>query len=250
MKVGRWTTIAFGVFALGVSVGCVALGFWQLQRLGERRARNAQVIGRLAESAIPLGNLHFDSAVRFRRVTASGRYDFANEMVQTSRTRFGAPGVHILTPMRTNSGDTVVLVNRGWAYAPDGMSVDLTLFREDTNAVVDGFVEQFTAARGAVSTSSVANGVRFLDMDSLAARLPYPLAPVLLVQRLDSGDFVAVDRGTPVRADPPPLDEGPHRAYAIQWFAFALVGVVGTFIVLRGDRPRRPGEGHESMVSR
>jgi cytochrome oxidase assembly protein ShyY1 len=61
----------------------------------------------------------------------------------------------------------------------------------------------------------------------------------VLVQRLDSGEFVAVDRGTPVRADPPPLGEGSHRAYAIQWFAFAFVGIVGTFLVLNRDRSNR-----------
>ena len=142
-----------------------------------------------------------------------------------------------------------MLVNRGWAYAPDGMKVDLALFREDSNAVVDGFVEEYSMAQGAVSTPSVARAVRRLDRDSLAARLPYPLAPVLLVQRLDSGEFTAVDRGTPVRIEPPPLDEGPHRAYAIQWFAFALVGIAGSALVFQRDRTRRV-RGHESPVLR
>jgi surfeit locus 1 family protein len=232
-------TLAFAVFAVVVSLGCIRLGTWQLRRLDERRARNVQVMGRLGEAPVALTALHPDSIVRFRRVRASGRYDFAHEFVLTSRSRHGAPGVHILTPMRTGVGDTVVLVNRGWAYAPDGMRVDLTLFREDSNAVVDGFIEEYSSAQGPVSTPSVANGLRRMDRDSIAAKLPYPLAPVALVQRLDSGEFVAVDRGTPVRADPPPLDEGPHRAYAIQWFAFAFVGVVGTVVVLNRDRTRR-----------
>ncbi len=134
-----------------------------------------------------------------------------------------------------------MLVNRGWAYSPDGMSVDLELFREDTNAVVDGFVEEYAVATGAVSTPTVTRAVRRLDRDSLAARIPYPLAPVLLVQQMDSGEFAAVDRGTPVRVEPPPLDEGPHRAYAIQWFGFALVGIVGTILVIRRDRTKVQG---------
>jgi surfeit locus 1 family protein len=232
-------TLAFAVFAVAVSLGCIRLGIWQLQRLDERRARNAQIMGRLGEASVALETLRTDSVVRFRRVRASGRYDFANELVLTSRSRHGAPGVHILTPMRTGAGDTAILVNRGWAYAPDGMRVDLTLFREDSNAVIDGFVEEYATAQGQVSTPSAANAVRRLDHDSIGARLPYPLAPIVLVQRLDSGEFVAVDRGTPVRADPPPLGEGSHRAYAIQWFAFAFVGIVGTFLVLNRDRSNR-----------
>jgi surfeit locus 1 family protein len=151
--------------------------------------------------------------------------------------------VHIITPLRVSNSDTAVLVNRGWAYAPDGMRVDLALFREDSNAVVDGFVEEFSTAAGAVSTPSVARAVRRLDRDSIAARSPYPLAQVLLVQQLDSGEFTAVDRGTPVRIGPPALDEGPHRAYAIQWFGFAVVGVVGTLLVIQRDRTRRTRPG-------
>ena len=231
--------MAFAIFAIAVSIGCIRLGFWQVERHNERQASNTQITARLVEAPAELQSLPRDSLVRFNRVRTAGHYDFANEMVLTSRGRHGAPGVHVITPLRLESGDSAILVNRGWAYAPDGMTVDLTLFREDSNAVVvDGFVEDFSTSAGPVSTSSVANAIRRLNYDSIRTRLPYALAPVVVVQRLDSGEVVAVDRGHPVRADPPPLDEGPHRAYAVQWFAFALVGVVGTVLVLQRDRRR------------
>ena len=231
--------MAFAIFAIAVSIGCIRLGFWQVERHNERQASNTQITARLVEAPAELQSLPRDSLVRFKRVRTAGHYDFANEMVLTSRGRHGAPGVHVITPLRLESGDSAILVNRGWAYAPDGMTVDLTLFREDSNAVVvDGFVEDFSTSAGPVSTSSVANAIRRLNYDSIRTRLPYALAPVVVVQRLDSGEVVAVDRGHPVRADPPPLDEGPHRAYAVQWFAFALVGFVGTVLVLQRDRRR------------
>jgi cytochrome oxidase assembly protein ShyY1 len=37
----------------------------------------------------------------------------------------------------------------------------------------------------------------------------------------------------PPRVPPPPLDEGPHKSYAIQWFSFAIIAVVGMFFFLR-----------------
>jgi cytochrome oxidase assembly protein ShyY1 len=37
----------------------------------------------------------------------------------------------------------------------------------------------------------------------------------------------------PVLLDPPPRDEGPHLSYAIQWFLFAGVVLVGYPILLR-----------------
>jgi surfeit locus 1 family protein len=237
----RRATIAFAVFAIIVSLGCIRLGFWQLERLHERRERNDRIIARLGEPAVPFERVPMAGGAKFRRAMGSGRYDFEHEFVLTTRSRLGAPGVHIITPMLTGHGDTAVLVNRGWAYSPDGMHVDLGLFREDTNAVVDGFVDEYAVATGPVSTPSVPGAVRRLDRDSLAGRLPYPLAPVVLVQQMDSGEFTAVDRGTPVRVEPPPLDEGPHRAYAIQWFGFALVGIVGTLLVIQRDRTKVQG---------
>ena len=137
-----------------------------------------------------------------------------------------------------------MLVNRGWAYTPDGMRVDLSVFREDSNAIVDGFADEFSTVVGPVSTPSAERAVRRLDRDSIATRLPYPIANVILVQQKDSGEFVAVDRGTPVRVEPPRLDEGPHRSYAIQWFGFALVGIAGSGVVLQRDRKRRATQGH------
>jgi surfeit locus 1 family protein len=243
-------TLAFAVFTAVVSIGCIRLGFWQLERLRERRAANALVMGRLSEAPTPLRGILATAGVRFRRATASGTYDFANEFVLTSRGRHGSPGVHVITPLRFADSDTAVLVNRGWVYTPDGMRVDLTLFREDTNAVVDGFVEEFSVAQGAVSTPSVAKAVRRLNRDSIAARLPYPVAHLILVQQKDSGEFAAVKRGTPVRIEPPPLDEGSHRSYAIQWFGFALVGIAGSFLVLRRDRTRPVMNGHQSALQR
>ncbi len=232
-------TLAFAIFALIVSLGCLRLGFWQLGRHNERREANALITARLVEVPVELRALREDSLVRFKRVRVTGRYDFTNEMVLTSRGRNGAPGVHVITPLKLESSDSSILVNRGWAYAPDGMKVDLGLFREDSNVVVvDGYLEEFSTTPGAVSTSSVANGIRRLEYDSIRTRLSYPVVRVIVVQRADSGEAIAVDKGHPVRVDPPPLNAGPHRAYAIQWFAFALVGIVGTVLVLQRDRRR------------
>ena len=245
----RSGTVFFTLFALAVSLGCVRLGFWQLERLRERRESNAQVLARLSEPPVPMEKLPHNSTVRFRRVTAAGTYDFANEFVFTTRTRNGAPGVYVITPLHRSGTDSAVLVNRGWAYTPDGMRVDLALFREDSNATIDGFVEEFATATGPVSTPSVERAVRRLDRDSLAARIPYPLAPVILVQQKDSGEAIAVERGTPVRVQPPRLDEGPHRAYAIQWFGFAVVGIAGSMVVLLRDGKRRSA-GHQTARPR
>jgi surfeit locus 1 family protein len=234
----RRGTIFFAAFALAVSAGCIRLGFWQLERLRERKTSNAEIMARLNEASMPVDRLPDDSAVRFRPATATGTYDFANELVLTSRGRNGAPGVHVITPLRLATSDTAILVNRGWVYSPDGMRIDLAPYREDSLATVDGYVEEFSTTPGPVSISSAIRGVRRLNRDSIAAMLGYPVAPVVLVQQRDSGESTAVARGTPVRVEPPRMSEGPHLSYAIQWFGFALVGVAGSILVLQRDRAR------------
>ena len=33
----------------------------------------------------------------------------------------------------------------------------------------------------------------------------------------------------------PELDDGPHLSYAIQWFCFTAIAVIGLFVLIRGD---------------
>jgi len=65
------------------------------------------------------------------------------------------------------------------------------------------------------------------------------------------GDTSTASTSVPARSPPQPLDEGPHLSYAIQWFSFATIAIVGTLVaVLRppvrtvplapGARGRRP----------
>jgi surfeit locus 1 family protein len=238
-------TVFFAIFALLISAGCVRLGFWQVSRLHERQERNAVVLATRDRPAIPVDAVTPETP-RFQRVRVEGQYDFEHELVYTSRARNGAPGVNLITPLRLN--DTVaVLVNRGWVYAPDGMRIQRDLWPEDVRARVEGYAEPFAdPAAGPVATPSVARGMRRLDRDSIAALVPYHLLPVLVVQRLDSGEATATARGIPVRVEPPPLGEGSHRAYAVQWFSFAAVGLFGTVFVLLRDRHTRPPDGRSS----
>ena len=207
------------------------------------------VLSRLEAPAEPLLDLQQDTAVRFRRATAQGRYDFAHELIYAVRPRDGAPGVNILTPLLIGRGDTAILVNRGWVYSPDGMSINLGQWHEGDSVRVSGFVEEYVTASAPVATSSVARAVRRLDRDSLQARLPFVLYPLILVQQDGRGNEPTT--GTPVRIDPPPLSEGSHRSYAIQWFGFAITGIVGTALVVARDRRRSDAKpaGDESPAT-
>jgi len=228
-------TLGFVIFAIAVAAVCVRLGFWQLSRREERRELNAMLAARLGAEAAPAFAVMRDSATaQFRRATAQGVYDFANEIAVASRTNQGSPGVHIITPLRITGSDTALLVNRGWVYSPDAMSVDFRRWIESDTVGATGYLIALTReGQGAVSTPTSPRTVRRLDADSLMQRFPYPIAPFILVQ--SAPPRASADSAT-VRVPAPLLDEGPHLGYAVQWFAFALIGLVGAGATIRADR--------------
>lgn len=227
------------VIAAGATAGFVKLGLWQLDRLHERRDANAAMVARREEPRVTIAELSRDAAhARFRPLQVSGRYDYEHQFIWTARTRDGAPGVVFLTPLLPDSGGPAVLVNRGWAYAADGMRVVDSLWREAPHDTVAGYAEIFAAAgTGPVQVATVPRGIRRLVLDSLQAQLPYPIAPVIAVQQQGAGPQGEVQH--PFRVALPPLDEGPHRGYMLQWFAFALITIVGTGAVLSRELGRQ-----------
>jgi surfeit locus 1 family protein len=218
------------VFAISFAVLSISLGFWQLRRLSARRAANALLEGRREAPEVPLDSLPSDTALaHFRRVRIRGAYDYSNQIVLTLRGREGSPGVNIFTPIRRAGTDTAVLVNRGWVYSPDGVEVDLGKWREGDNVDANGFVETFPTV-GAFDALNPARprAMRRLHRPDLIRLFPYPIANYYVVLT-DSSTSPAA----PPRVEPAPLDEGPHRNYAIQWFSFATISIVGLVIFLK-----------------
>jgi surfeit locus 1 family protein len=220
----------FSVVACLMAVLCLALGFWQVRRLQARQAANAILAGRRFAPVVELDSLPHDTAdAHFRRVHIRGIYDHAQEIIYILRGRNGSPGVNILTPLLRPNKDTAVLVNRGWVYSPDGTTIDTQPWREADTVNGHGFVETFPT-KGPFPSPNPARprSFRRLDRSSLAKLFPYPIANYFVVLT-DS----AVAPNAPPRVEPAPLDEGPHRSYALQWFSFATISIIGLIIFLR-----------------
>ncbi|MGH9884626.1 MAG: SURF1 family protein, partial [bacterium] len=197
----------FVVFAVLAAAACVRLGFWQLRRLDERKARNALIESRLAAPPVDAAALPRDTAeARFRRVRVAGTIDYAHELIHAARTRRGSPGVHIFTPVRLAGRDTAILVNRGWVYSPDGSTVDLEKWH-DRDTVFVGYAVELPPTGGSTYTNRP-TVLAHLAYDVVARALPYPVSPIYVVA-LDAGDSSsAADRIA--RLPVPALDNGPH----------------------------------------
>jgi surfeit locus 1 family protein len=231
--------------AVVFTVACVSLGIWQLRRLGERRAQNAEVIHRLAEPPATIAQLPRDSAaLHYRRVIVDGAYDYAHEVRIVGRTRNGSPGVNIITPVRVANSDTALLVNRGWVYSPDAARVDLARWREGDSVRGVGYARPIgkSPLPGSPALRDQPGAFRWLDTAALRTSIPYPVYPFSVVLEGDTAPKGPV----PPRVPPPPLDEGPHMSYAIQWFSFAIIAIVGTFFYFR-VMPRRNRDALEAF---
>jgi len=222
--------IILSILAIAFAIVCVSLGVWQLRRLSARQKENAFLAARRFAPELPLDSLPRDtSASHFRRVRVTGTYDFNHEIIFTLRGRNGSPGINILTPVLRNGKDSAILVNRGWIYSPDGVTADLNPWREAESVNASGFVETFPT-KGPFPPPNPARprAFRRLDRAALEKVFPYPIANYYVVITDSSASPSA-----PPRVEPLPLDEGPHRNYAIQWFSFAAISIIGIVTFIR-----------------
>lgn len=220
----------FVALAVVLAAICTRLGFWQVSRLHQRQAHNALVRSRLDSTEVDVEALPTDSTARFRRVRVTGTPDYEHQFIWAARIHNGSPGVNFLTPYRIAGRDSAVLVDRGWVYAPDAATTDEARWR-DTATSLTGFVELFADVKGGTFTTRP-KVISRLSYDVVAKQLPYPLAHRYVAMIGDS--VMAPDRIA--RLTLPPLDEGPHFSYAIQWFAFALVALIGAGYVVSQSR--------------
>jgi surfeit locus 1 family protein len=221
----RW--ILGALLALVVAAGCASLGLWQLRRLDERRAFNASVERAVGSAPVPLSQAvaqaNDPADLAYRRVSISGIYDPEREVVVFGRTLAGLTGSEVLTPL-VRDGGTAVMVDRGWvplnldtppvagAAPPRGrVQAEGILWPPEAEGEVDA---------GAAPVAQLGR----IDLGRLRAQLPYRIEPVylrLLAQRPPNS--LALPKPVPL----PALDEGPHMSYAVQWFIFGSVAVIG-----------------------
>ena len=234
-------------FIVGMCALCVRLGFWQLDRLEQRRARNAALVRMTALPPLAIDAATADSIrrdpARFinRRVTVRGTYLPAGEVVLRGRAQGGNPGVHLVTPLAAEGGGVLVMVNRGWVPSPDAATVDPAPHAEPGARAVTGLLQEIpsTDDGGTPSGSRPGSGparvtYRRLDRVALERRLGPTLLPLYVQQLPDSA--APRNPAAPERVPAPTLSEGPHLGYAVQWFSFAVIGLAGLAILLARER--------------
>lgn len=232
----RW--VLSHVLVLLLVVVLVSLGLWQLHRLDQRRDRNALVEARSEQATAEVAEvvgvdapLDEGEDVRFRPVTATGVYEAGSDVLVRNRTLDGSPGSWLLATLRLEDGDAIV-VGRGWVPVTGEQEPEPEWLAPAGPVRVEGLLEP-TQERGRFGSVDPEQGrlerVARVDLARLDEQVEGDLYPVWI--QASTEEPAAGELPAPV--PPPELGDGPHLGYAVQWFAFAAIAVLGYPLVLR-----------------
>lgn len=240
----RWVALVAFVAVLGTIF--LNLGEWQLRRLDQRQERNAISIANEQEPVQPFADVFsrpIGEVDQWLRVEARGTFDAEHQFVLRYRSNGDARGYEVVTPLQTSTGS--VLVDRGFVASDRGDEIPAAAPPPPAGEVtVVGHVRR--NEQGRQRAMEPVNGqTRLVNSAALQTALPYPVRDgyigLLTVEPAQTGDFVPVL--------PPELSEGPHFWYAVQWFMFTGLAVLGIVVFIRGDlRARREQSAQPTEV--
>lgn len=243
----RWLRLIAA--AVVVAAGCVVLGNWQVDRLSQRHERNELIRRHLGAHPVPLEDAarprqELSQSEQWRPIKTGGRYDDRRRLLVRNRVHQGKPGYYVLTPLVTANGPAL-LVNRGWV--PMGRDARTP---PDVPPAPAGVVTVVARLRPTEPPADGAFGppgqVRRIDVSAIAKTLPYDVY----------GGFADLIKEDPRPAHAPrpvpgpEVTEGPHLAYALQWFVFAVIALVGVALLARREARDTPGTMRSQVAAR
>jgi cytochrome oxidase assembly protein ShyY1 len=232
------------VLTLGGIAAFVALGIWQLHRAQEKE----MLLARFAQAArAPVqpfaGVADAPPLTIYPHICVRGRYASHRIYILDDRLHGGQLGVNVFVPFIPDQGDRELLVNEGFLprQGPQEALPDLPPLPAG-EVVLTGLYAPpplpglKLGGNPLTRESAWPKLLTFIDLRALAGDLHQPLYPRVLL--LDS------DPASPYLRQwtPDVMPPSRHRAYALQWFTFALAALVIFFIMHREKRaaPEQP----------
>jgi surfeit locus 1 family protein len=246
-----WTTL---VVLLGMAV-LVRLGFWQLDRLEQRRTRNAAIIQQLELPALPLTGQPLPddlTTLKNRQGTARGEFDFSRQIALKHQNWRDTPGIHLITPLVIEGTTKAVLIDRGWLPTDQAAPEKWPQFDQHGPSTVTGLIQLSQTLPNSVGDTAQSIPVEpqaewyRVDIEAIQAQMPYQLLPIYIL----ASPPVEGNPELPYEVRPQfDLSDGPHLGYAIQWFIFSVIlAIIYIRIVTKkeGSQDLQSGDSYES----
>lgn len=192
----------------------LSLGFWQVDRMSQKREIIAGIEARTLHAPVALPAAPASDSDRYRAVAAEGRFDGREVHVLSSRDGVG-PGVRVIAAFETDAGRRV-LVDRGFlsdagrrARTASGSDEAVELIGNlDWPRDSDRFTPDPDLGRNLWFSREVAPIAAFLETEPvmIVLRSSTESAPDVLPVPLESFD---------IRDD--------HLEYALTWFSLAVI---------------------------
>jgi surfeit locus 1 family protein len=215
----------------------ISLGFWQLDRAGEKRQMEQTFAERSALAELrPTGALDGDAHdLRYRRIRVTGEYLRRKQVLMDNQVNNSQVGYQVYTALQIDDGPSCYLINRGWV--PLGQSREQLPELPTTSGPVNVAGVLDTPPGVGIKLGDKARTgsgwpavVQWLDIEVLTNDLGCDVQP--LIVRLDpteNGGFVRNWQRVVLTPD-------KHIGYAVQWFALALALVI-IYIVVNFKKP-------------
>lgn len=220
----RW----LGYYALIIvfSIACVFLGNWQFERRAEARAEidridaNYDAVPVEISEALPTFESFDLDANKWQQVTLTGNY-VGDPYLARNRAGAQSVGSLLIHPLQLPDG-SIFFVDRGWVdvNAADGVPDTLPMPQAGPVEVTVRLRQSETQLDG---RSNQGRTLGSLDLNVLSEEFAQPVYTgaygqvVTETPRGDTGEL-------PSR---PERDEGPHLSYALQWYVFILIAIIG-----------------------
>lgn len=243
MVVSRRWLAALLVAAL-FALACVFLGRWQWSRHEAKAARAERIDSHYFASPVPLPKAmpepgaSLARAQEWTQVTATGRYDAAHLMLVRNRPNNGVFGYEVVVPLKLADGNSV-LVDRGWI--PNGRTASEPSRTPGTptgEVTVTGWLR---VGEPSLGRDLPRGQLASINLAEARAQAGTPLYGAYVIGRSEAGQpGERIEQ--PQALERPDTGQGPHLAYAMQWWLAAPVGFV---LVLVGAR-REHLEGRQT----
>ncbi len=241
MQMIRWRTVVVTITTGVVVAVTSALGFWQLGRAEEKTSLQTLIDGRAQEE--PWGNADVLQAQGpneglHRRVRLQGVWQHSATVLLDNRPMAGQAGFWVISPLRLQGSERVVLVNRGWVARDFLDRSRIPAFQTPTEPVhVQGRLSPPISVLydfGAAASGPIRQNVTLADY---ADEMGLNFLPITVVQTDPSGD--GLSREWPVIT----AKVHTHYGYAAQWFSLSAL-CAGLYLWFQWIAPRRKRNSH------